>query len=89
MGGFRGERRGIGVAYVGRGSEDLILGGHLLQVPLQTFVLQGGMLLGSLKAGELGFEILDMLLLSLSEGSLAARWLAFWFGLVLDVGGVM
>lgn len=33
-------------------------------------------MLGSLKASQLGFEVLDMLFLSLSEGSLAVSWLA-------------
>lgn len=50
--------------------EDLVLGRHLLEVPLEALVLGRGLLLGRLEVGELGLEILDVLLLSLAEGSL-------------------
>jgi hypothetical protein len=49
----------------------VVLGGERLHLSLQSLVLLGGLLLGRLHVGELGFEVLDMLLLSLAEGTLS------------------
>lgn len=38
----------MAATHVGGGPEDLILSGHFLEVPLEAFVLDRGLLLGSL-----------------------------------------
>ena len=51
--------------------QDLVLGGRLLKLQLETLVLfdyRGGVLF---QGGELGFEVLDMEFFAFAEGSLA------------------
>jgi len=50
--------------------QDLVLGGRLLKLQLETLVLfdyRGGVLF---QGGELGFEVFDMELFAFAEGSL-------------------
>jgi hypothetical protein len=71
--------------------ENLILCGHLLEVALQSLVLERGLLLGCLEVGELGFQILDVLLFALTESSLSAVSVSgnnslWWLWASMEVG---
>jgi hypothetical protein len=76
----RAGRDGLGrVGIVGtaaRSLEDLVLSGHLLKVSLEALVLDGGLLLSIFEIGELGLEVLDVLLLALAERSLSSTVLS-------------
>lgn len=61
------------MADVRGGTQNLVLSRHLLKVSLQTFVLERRLLLCSLKTREFSLEVLDMLLLSLTESALSGR----------------
>lgn len=74
-GSCRGRRTAVGARracalYGGRSPQDLILCADLLEISLEALVLGGCVLLGSLKRGQLGFQVLDVALFSFSEGSL-------------------
>jgi len=81
--GLWGVRAGVAVTTRRRRLENLILCGHLLEVALQSLVLERGLLLGCLEVGELGFQILDVLLFALTESSLCCTVLS----LALRLGG--
>ena len=69
-GGLRGDGA---MADVRGGTQNLVLSRHLLEVSLQTFVLERRLLLCRLKTREFSLKVLDMLLLSLTESTLSGR----------------
>lgn len=65
--------RAILVLVHGRGgTENLVLGGHSLQISSEALILIGGFLLGGFEACEFGLEVLDMLFFAFAECSLTA-----------------
>lgn len=66
-------RRDGAMADVRGGTQNLVLSRHLLEVSLQTFVLERRLLLCRLKTREFSLKVLDMLLFPLTESTLSGR----------------
>lgn len=71
-GGGLGGARGAGALPGRSGAQDLVLGGNLLEVALEAFVFDAGLLLGGFEGGEFGFEVFDVFFFSLPESALPA-----------------
>lgn len=54
------------------GTENLVLGGHSLQISSEALIFVGCFLLGGFEACEFGLEVLDVLFLAFAECSLTA-----------------